>query len=161
MTATQRLCTRTESASTFPRLVLSLVLLSAAVIRVDRAAAFVVAPRSLAHSATNAFSPIGPVGRRRPPFSPLGASDGEGGADPDADSPASDGDDGNVLSRINSFLDTPILDANDRTDQGALAEALKRFVRKDPQVASVTFSAVVLLSLTGLVRLLNFFTYGV
>ena len=52
-----------------------------------------------------------------------------------------------------SFWDTPILDANDRRDQGPVAEALKKFVRAEPEVASVTFSVVVVIILLGLTRL--------
>eukprot|EP00536_Pseudo-nitzschia_multiseries_P010963 jgi/Psemu1/289404/fgenesh1_pg.354_\ len=44
---------------------------------------------------------------------------------------------------VNDFLDTPILDANNRSDQGAVAETLKEFVRDEPELAQVTFSAAV------------------
>ena len=66
-----------------------------------------------------------------------------------------------LLDQINSILDTPILDANDRSDQGPLAETLKRFVRREPQLASVTFSAVVVAFMFLLVRLFNFISYGI
>lgn len=65
-----------------------------------------------------------------------------------------------VMDRINSFLDTPILDANDRSDQGPLVDKLKAFVRRDPQVASVTFSVVALLVFVLIARLYNLLTYG-
>ena len=52
-----------------------------------------------------------------------------------------------------SFWDTPILDANDRSDQGPVAELLKKFVRSEPELASVTFSVVVILLLVGATRL--------
>jgi hypothetical protein len=48
-----------------------------------------------------------------------------------------------ILDKINDFLDTPILDANNRSDQGAVAETLKEFVRDEPEIAQVTFSVVV------------------
>ena len=49
----------------------------------------------------------------------------------------------NPLSKLNSFLDTPILDANNKADEGPIAEALKEFVRDDSEMASITFSVVV------------------
>ena len=61
----------------------------------------------------------------------------------------------NVLSHINKFLDTPILDANNKSNQGPVAEALKDFVKDDPQVASITFSVLVILAFLGQVRLFN------
>ena len=48
-----------------------------------------------------------------------------------------------LLDKVNNFLDTPILDANNRSDQGAVAETLKEFVRDEPEIAQVTFSVVV------------------
>lgn len=48
-----------------------------------------------------------------------------------------------LFDKVNDFLDTPILDANNRSDQGALAETLKEFVRDEPELAQVTFSVVV------------------
>ena len=51
--------------------------------------------------------------------------------------------DKSILDTINDFLDTPILDANNRSDQGPVAEALKEFVRDEPELAQVTFSVVV------------------
>ena len=66
-----------------------------------------------------------------------------------------------ILDKINSFLDTPILDANDRSDQGPIAETLKRFVRREPQLASVTFSVVVVAFMFLLVRVYNFIAYGI
>ena len=56
------------------------------------------------------------------------------------------GDGGNeksLLDKVNDFLDTPILDANNRSNQGAVAETLKEFVRDEPEIAQVTFSVVV------------------
>lgn len=69
-------------------------------------------------------------------------------------------EDKNILQKINSFLDTPILDANNRSDQGLIAEALKSFVRDEPQVAQVTFSAVVVLMFLVGIRVFNAFLYG-
>lgn len=66
-----------------------------------------------------------------------------------------------LFDQINAFLDTPILDANDRSDQGAVAETLKRFVRREPQIASITFSAVVVAFMFLLVRIYNFISYGI
>ena len=54
-----------------------------------------------------------------------------------------DSSEASLFDKVNNFLDTPILDANNRSDQGALAEALKEFVRDEPEIAQVTFSAVV------------------
>lgn len=51
----------------------------------------------------------------------------------------------NPLSKLNSLLDTPILDANNKKDEGPIAEALKDFVRDDSDMASLTFSVVVVL----------------
>ena len=70
-------------------------------------------------------------------------------------------DEASLFDQINAFLDTPILDANDRSDQGAVAETLKRFVRREPQIASITFSAVVVAFMFLLVRIYNFISYGI
>ncbi len=70
-------------------------------------------------------------------------------------------DDTSLFDQINAFLDTPILDANDRSDQGAVAETLKRFVRREPQIASIAFSAVVVAFMFLLVRIYNFILYGI
>ena len=70
-------------------------------------------------------------------------------------------DDTSLFDQINAFLDTPILDANDRSDQGAVAETLKRFVRREPQIASIAFSAVVVAVMFLLVRIYNFISYGI
>mmetsp|Transcript_2141 Transcript_2141/g.4342 ORF Transcript_2141/g.4342 Transcript_2141/m.4342 type:complete len:157 (-) Transcript_2141:373-843(-) len=59
----------------------------------------------------------------------------------DAESPLS------LWDKVNKFLDTPILDANNRSDQGAIAETLKEFVRDEPELAQVTFSVVVVVVL--------------
>jgi len=48
-----------------------------------------------------------------------------------------------LLEKLNTFLDTPILDANNRSDQGAVSEVLKEFVRDEPEIAQVTFSVAV------------------
>lgn len=70
-------------------------------------------------------------------------------------------DNKSILDQINAALDTPILDANERSDQGAIAEALKGFVRSEPQLASISFSAVVVVFLFILVRFFNFLSYGI
>ena len=70
-------------------------------------------------------------------------------------------DKSSIFDQINAALDTPILDANERSDQGAIAEALKDFVRSDPQLASISFSAVVVVLLFILVRFFNFLSYGI
>ena len=62
-----------------------------------------------------------------------------------------------VLEKINNFLDTPILDANNRSDQGALAETLKEFVRDEPEIAQVTFSVVVVAIMVVLTRIITSF----
>jgi hypothetical protein len=64
-----------------------------------------------------------------------------------------------LLDQLNAALDSPILDANNKADQGFVAEALKLFVRGQPEVASITFSIVVIGMLVGLVRLVNWFVY--
>ena len=69
--------------------------------------------------------------------------------------------DKSIFDKINAALDTPILDANERSDQGAIAEALKGFVRSEPEVASITFSAVLVVFLFILVRFFNFLSYGI
>ena len=84
--------------------------------------------------------------------------------DDDDTSPSNDAmgkEEASLFYQINDFLDTPILDANNRSDQGALAETLKRFVRREPQVASITFSAVVVAFMFLLVRVYNFISYGI
>jgi hypothetical protein len=60
-----------------------------------------------------------------------------------------------VLEKINAVLDRPILDANDWSDQGPIVEPLKKFVRSQPEVASVTFSIIVVLGLLGTIRFIN------
>lgn len=62
-----------------------------------------------------------------------------------------------LLDKLNSFLDTPILDANNRSDQGALAETLKEFVRDEPEIAQVTFSVVVVAIMVVLTRIVTSF----
>ena len=89
-----------------------------------------------------------------------GTKDGED--DPSTSSNNATQNEGSSLfDQINDFLDTPILDANNRSDQGAIAETLKRFVRREPQLASITFSAVVVAFMFLLVRLYNFVSYGI
>eukprot|EP00535_Pseudo-nitzschia_heimii_P003857 CAMPEP_0197177096 /NCGR_PEP_ID=MMETSP1423-20130617/2824_1 /TAXON_ID=476441 /ORGANISM="Pseudo-nitzschia heimii, Strain UNC1101" /LENGTH=172 /DNA_ID=CAMNT_0042626589 /DNA_START=77 /DNA_END=595 /DNA_ORIENTATION=+ len=75
--------------------------------------------------------------------------------DADAEITADDGDENekSILDKINDFLDTPILDANDRSDQGPVAEALKEFVRDEPELAQVTFSVAVVAVLVAVTRL--------
>ena len=51
-------------------------------------------------------------------------------------------EEGGVLDKLNSVLDTPILDANNKEDQGPIVNGLKNFVRDDPDAASLTFSVV-------------------
>jgi len=85
---------------------------------------------------------------------------GENGSSIDSDDSVQN-EEASLFAKINSFLDTPILDANNRSDQGAVAETLKRFVRREPQLASVTFSAVVVAFMFILVRLYNFISYGI
>jgi hypothetical protein len=64
------------------------------------------------------------------------------------------------FAKINSFLDTPILDANNRNDQGVVAEILKDFVRDEPQVAQIAFSGVVLALFVLGIRIFNAIVYG-
>ena len=59
-----------------------------------------------------------------------------------------------ILDKINKFLDTPILDANNRSNQGQLSELLKEFVRDEPELAQVTFSAIVVALLFLIFKLL-------
>mmetsp|Transcript_36175 Transcript_36175/g.84582 ORF Transcript_36175/g.84582 Transcript_36175/m.84582 type:complete len:157 (-) Transcript_36175:434-904(-) len=47
-----------------------------------------------------------------------------------------------VLDKINAALDAPLLDPNVYSDQGEISEALKEFVRGQPEVAQVVFSFV-------------------
>ena len=50
---------------------------------------------------------------------------------------------GSLWENVNQFLDTPIVDANNRTNQGPVQEVLKEFVREEPELAQITFSLVV------------------
>eukprot|EP00747_Dinoflagellata_sp_TGD_P042333 gnl/TRDRNA2_/TRDRNA2_142022_c0_seq1.p1 gnl/TRDRNA2_/TRDRNA2_142022_c0~~gnl/TRDRNA2_/TRDRNA2_142022_c0_seq1.p1 ORF type:complete len:202 (-),score=26.18 gnl/TRDRNA2_/TRDRNA2_142022_c0_seq1:198-803(-) len=68
----------------------------------------------------------------------------DGKSDPAKDAPAQPA---NFLERIKGALDQPILDANNREDQGPVAEALKKFVRDDPELASIVFSLSLITSL--------------
>ena len=97
--------------------------------------------------------------RRFAPAGPLRSAEGEhgdeggngetppGAADPEPEPPSS------LWDRANAFLDTPILDANNRSDQGAVAEALKEFVRDEPELAQVTFSVAVVAAMVLATRL--------
>ena len=58
-----------------------------------------------------------------------------------------------LLDKVNNFLDTPILDANNRSNEGAVAEVLKEFVRDEPEIAQVTFSVAVVAILVLVTRL--------
>ena len=89
-----------------------------------------------------------------------GTKDGEDGPSTSSNN-ATQNEGSSLFDQINDFLDTPILDANNRSDQGAIAETLKRFVRREPQLASITFSAVVVAFMFLLVRLYNFVSYGI
>mmetsp|Transcript_43300 Transcript_43300/g.85098 ORF Transcript_43300/g.85098 Transcript_43300/m.85098 type:complete len:143 (-) Transcript_43300:133-561(-) len=88
----------------------------------------------------------GTVARRRTtnPRRPLAASDG--GAPDDGDDGGGDGEPPrappSLLEKIEAALDAPLLDPNDYSDQGWAAEALKEFVRGQPEVAQVAFSVV-------------------
>ena len=57
------------------------------------------------------------------------------------------------LDKLNKFLDTPILDANNRQDQGFVAETLKEFVRNEPELAQVSFSIAVVAIMVLLLKL--------
>jgi len=65
-----------------------------------------------------------------------------------------------ILSKLNSVLDTPILDANNKEDQGPIINALKNFVRDDPEKASVTFSVVVVIFMAAATRGVMFVVNG-
>jgi len=58
-----------------------------------------------------------------------------------------------LMDKFNNFLDTPILDANNRSNEGAVAEVLKEFVRDEPEIAQVTFSVAVVAILVLVTRL--------
>jgi hypothetical protein len=60
-----------------------------------------------------------------------------------------------ILQKINAFLDTPVLDANNLSNEGPLKEALKGFVRDEPDLAQITFSVLVVIILVALIRLVN------
>lgn len=89
-----------------------------------------------------------------------GTNDGEDGPYTSSNN-AAQKEESSLFDQINDFLDTPILDANNRNDQGAVAESLKRFVRREPQLASITFSVAVVAFMFLLVRLYNFISYGI
>jgi len=73
--------------------------------------------------------------------------------DSDGNEESSSDENKSFLDKINDFLDTPILDANNRSNQGAIAEFLKEFVRDEPEIAQVTFSVVVVAILALLTKL--------
>lgn len=64
------------------------------------------------------------------------------------------------FARINSFLDTPILDPNNIKDQGPVLETLKEFVKNDPEFAQLTFQGILILGFLVCVRLFNTVKYG-
>jgi hypothetical protein len=66
----------------------------------------------------------------------------------------------NPFAKINSFLDTPILDPNNKNDQGPVAEILKDFVRDEPQLAQVAFSGIVVTIFFVGLRIFNAVRYG-
>jgi hypothetical protein len=66
----------------------------------------------------------------------------------------------NPFAKINSFLDTPILDPNNKNDQGPVAEILKDFVRDEPQLAQVAFSGIVVTIFFIGLRIFNAVRYG-
>lgn len=57
-----------------------------------------------------------------------------------------------LFSKINKALDTPILDANNKDDQGALVEGLKKFVRDEPELSSISFSVIAVIFFAVLTR---------
>eukprot|EP00560_Eucampia_antarctica_P008098 CAMPEP_0197826598 /NCGR_PEP_ID=MMETSP1437-20131217/3541_1 /TAXON_ID=49252 ORGANISM="Eucampia antarctica, Strain CCMP1452" /NCGR_SAMPLE_ID=MMETSP1437 /ASSEMBLY_ACC=CAM_ASM_001096 /LENGTH=147 /DNA_ID=CAMNT_0043427105 /DNA_START=187 /DNA_END=630 /DNA_ORIENTATION=- len=61
----------------------------------------------------------------------------------DDDDSGGGGGSNSLLDQLNDFLDTPILDANNKSDQGPMAEALKNFVRDESELAQITFSVAV------------------
>mmetsp|Transcript_9934 Transcript_9934/g.14971 ORF Transcript_9934/g.14971 Transcript_9934/m.14971 type:complete len:153 (+) Transcript_9934:124-582(+) len=83
--------------------------------------------------------------------------DGDIGSDDKTDDSNSNS---SPFAKINSFLDTPILDANNKSDQGVVAEALKDFVRDEPQLAQIAFSGVVVVLFFVGVRIFNAIVYG-
>ena len=64
---------------------------------------------------------------------------------------------GSLWEKVNQFLDTPIVDANNRTNQGPVQEVLKEFVRDEPELAQLTFSLVVVAILFLLTKVLTSF----
>lgn len=58
----------------------------------------------------------------------------------------------NFLQKFNDFLDTPILDANNRSDEGPVKELLKEFSRDEPELAQISFSVVVIVILLGVTK---------
>jgi hypothetical protein len=77
-----------------------------------------------------------------------GNNEDESVGDSDSDSSSE-----SLLDKVNNFLDTPILDANNRSNEGAVAEVLKEFVRDEPEIAQVTFSVAVVAILVLVTRL--------
>mmetsp|Transcript_26791 Transcript_26791/g.44656 ORF Transcript_26791/g.44656 Transcript_26791/m.44656 type:complete len:144 (-) Transcript_26791:113-544(-) len=66
-------------------------------------------------------------------------------------------EDKSILQKFNDFLDTPILDANNRSNEGPLKEALKEFARDEPELAQVSFSVVVIAILLVITKLVTSF----
>ena len=84
-------------------------------------------------------------------------SEGDETETTEGEASSEDSSEASLLDKVNSFLDTPILDANNRSDQGALAETLKEFVRDEPEIAQVTFSVVVVAIMVVLTRVVTSF----
>jgi hypothetical protein len=61
----------------------------------------------------------------------------------------------NVMQKFNDFLDTPILDANNRSNEGPVKEMLKEFSRDEPELAQMSFSVVVILILLVVTKLVT------
>jgi hypothetical protein len=61
----------------------------------------------------------------------------------------------NILQKFNDFLDTPILDANNRSNEGPVKEMLKNFSRDEPELAQISFSVVVILILLVVTKLVT------
>lgn len=101
---------------------------------------------------------------QRQGWTQVGSSPSGDNEDASVEAPAkddgADSESSNPLERLNSFLDTPILDANNRSNQGALSESLKDFVRDDPQMAQVTFSGIAVLFFLLVIRIANAVRYG-
>jgi len=110
------------------------------------------------HHNNNAIAPRPPNAMVLRSMTP-GNNEDESGGDSDSDSSSTSEQDQqekqelSLLDKFNNFLDTPILDANNRSDEGAVAEVLKEFVRDEPEIAQVTFSVAVVAILVLVTRL--------